>query len=244
MNKLYNGDCLKILPKLHQFDMIFCDIPDNINLKYQSYKDNLSILDYMNWIRQIILTSFLKTDILWLSFNAKWSAHIGYITYNILITSNLKYKPCIQTFTFGQHNKNDFGNNHRPIWRFNTKNAKFYPKQIMEPSWRLLNNDARANPMGRVPGDVFNIPRVTGNSKQRKKWIPTQLNLLLLEKIIKFSTKTNDTILDLCAGSGSMLQACKNTNRNCDLIEIDKYYCEQIAKEHNLQQINLDLWSD
>lgn len=236
MNRLYEGDCLSILPKLSKYDCIFVDIPDNIQLKYNSYNDNLSEDDYIFWISKIIKESLLHTDIFWISFNAKWTAQLGYIVYQLLINNNeLKYKPCIQSFTFGQYNKYDFCNNYRPLWRINKKDAIFYPSQVLEPSWRLLNNDPRANPKGKVPGDVFNVPRVVGNSKQRKKWMPTQLNTILLEKIIKFSTPLNGLVLDLCAGSGSMYSACNNINRQCDLIEIDKDYCTNIVKEYKIK---------
>lgn len=60
-----------------------------------------------------------------------------------------------QVYTFGQHNKNDLGINHRPLWRLMKTGTKLYPEQIKVESWRQRNGDARGNPDGRVPGDVF-----------------------------------------------------------------------------------------
>lgn len=243
MNRIFCGDCLKELPRLGLFDCIFADIPDNIGLKYKSYKDKKTTTQYLNFITDIIDSVLGHTKKFWLSFNSRWTAEIGHIIYNkIQSNSNLMYKPCIQTFTFGRYNDKDLSNNHRPIWRIYYRDAKFFPDNIREPSWRLLNNDKRANPNGRIPSDVFNIPRVTGNSKQRKRWIPTQLNIELLKKIIKFSVRPNGTILDLCGGSGSMLTAAKEVNRYCDIIEIDRFYCEQIAKEHSLIEVVPNYW--
>lgn len=239
--KLINGDCSKILSTLDIYDCIFVDIPDNIGLKYNSYNDKKNKSDYICWIHNLIQESLKHTEIFWISFNSKWIAEIGSIIYYSL-PIDWKYKACVQIFTFGQHNQNDFCNNHRPIWRISKKDARFYPNNIREKSWRQIHGDKRANPAGRIPGDVFDIPRVTGNSKQRKKWIPTQLNTLLLEKIVKFSTKPDDIVLDLCAGSGSMLTTCKNLVRNCHLIEIDRLYCAKIAQEHNMQEITPGTW--
>ena len=36
--------------------------------------------------------------------------------------------------------------------------------------------------------DVFNFTRVTGNSKQRRTWHPTQLNEGLVERCVKLTT--------------------------------------------------------
>lgn len=242
--KLYNDNCLRILPKLGYYECIFADIPDNIGLKYNSYNDNLPVCDYIQWIDTLIRNALQHTKIFWISFNTKWIVEMGHNLYYLLNSYNdFKLKTCVQTFTFGQHNQRDFCNNHRPLWRISHKDAIFYPNNIREKSWRQIHSDKRANPAGRIPGDVFNIPRVTGNSKQRKKWIPTQLNTLLLEKIISFSTMPGDTVLDLCAGSGSMLTACKKIDRNCHLIEIDRSYCEKIAQDHNLTEIRtIGLW--
>ena len=58
------------------------------------------------------------------------------------------------------------GNNHRPLWRLMHKNtAVLYPDQIRVPSWRQENGDKRADPRGRVPGDVFDFTRVTWELK-------------------------------------------------------------------------------
>ena len=46
----------------------------------------------------------------------------------------------------------------------------------------------------------------------------------LLENIIKHTTHENDILLDCFAGTGSLGQACLNTNRKCVLIERDNDY--------------------
>ena len=121
----------------------------------------------------------------------------------------LEAKPCVQTFTFGQHNHHDLGNNHRPLLRLRWRNAPLYPDAIRVPSWRQENGDKRADPRGRVPGDVFDFTRVTGNSKQRRTWHPTQLNEGLVERCLKLTTPTGGTVLDPFGGTGTTLRVCK-----------------------------------
>ena len=42
LGKLYHGDCLEIMPMLEPVDLVLTDIPFNVKLKYESYKDNLT----------------------------------------------------------------------------------------------------------------------------------------------------------------------------------------------------------
>ncbi|KKN46348.1 hypothetical protein LCGC14_0673760 [marine sediment metagenome] len=229
------GDCLDILPGLPKFDCIFADPPDNIGLSYNNYDDNLSDPEYLRLFETWINCFINSADIIWLSFNAKWTISVG----NILSQyQQFEVKPCVQTFTFGQHNNHDLGNNHRPLWRLRRltyPRVKIYPNQVRIESERQRLGDKRANPDGRVPGDVFDFPRVTGNSLQRRKWHPTQLHEGLVEKCIRLSTPEDGTVCDPFAGTGTTLRVCKRINRECTLVDVDPYYCRQIAKEHKIK---------
>jgi DNA modification methylase len=103
------------------------------------------------------------------------------------------------------------------------------------PSWRQENGDKRADPRGRVPGDVFDFTRVTGNSKQRRAWHPTQLNEGLVDRCIKLTTPPGDPVLDPFAGTGTTLRVCKALGNPCTLIELDPGYCKRIAAENGLE---------
>jgi DNA modification methylase len=50
----------------------------------------------------------------------------------------------------------------------------------------------------------------------------------LVERAIKNSSKTNNTVLDLFGGAGSTLIACEKTNRICYMMEIDPHYIDII----------------
>lgn len=234
MHQLICKENLEFLHEAHEqglrWDVVFADPPDNISLGYDECQDNISDLAYhdqcRNWIRALLRV----TDNLWWSFNARHTAMMGSIIYHM---DGIECKPCVQTFTFGQHNKYDFGNNHRPLWRISNKGkCQRYPEQVKVPSWRELNGDKRAKPGGRTPGDVFDFPRVTGNSKQRRSYHPTQLHEDLVERCIKFSTKEGDTVLDPFGGTGTTLRVCKRINRKCTLVEMSTYYCTKIRDEH------------
>ena len=66
--------------------------------------------------------------------------------------------------------------------------------------------------------------------KVRKRQIPTQKPIPLIEKLIKMSSNENDLILDPFLGSGTTAVAAKKLKRNFIGIEINPEYCK-IAKE-------------
>ena len=238
--QLYNGDCLDVLETLERVETIMADPPDGIGLGYNSYNDKTTLDEYVTLLRRWLNAFILKARTVWFSYNSKWTFEVGKIVTEIvgLRAGDVEAKPCVQTFTFGQHNHHDLGNNHRPLLRLRWRNAPLYPDAIRVPSWRQENGDKRADPRGRVPGDVFDFTRVTGNSKQRRTWHPTQLNEGLVERCLKLTTPPDGTVLDPFGGTGTTLRVCKRFNLPCTLIELDREYCQKIAAENGLSSIN------
>jgi site-specific DNA-methyltransferase (adenine-specific) len=244
-HQLINTDCLDYLKdRIPKWTTIFADPPDNIGLGYSSYKDKHPDQVYVELLRKWLNTFILRARTVWFSYNSKWTFDVGVIVKEILgiRCTEVEAKHCIQTFTFGQHNHHDLGNNHRPLLRLRWYDAPLFPDAIRVPSWRQENGDKRADPRGRVPGDVFDFTRVTGNSKQRRTWHPTQLNEGLVERCIKFTTPPGDPVLDPFGGTGTTLRVCKALGNPCTLLEIDRGYCEKIAEENGLKR-NKEDWS-
>lgn len=238
-HRIINDDCLGWLRHEQEYyTCILADPPDNIGLNYGegAAADRRATDEYVSWLGTCLDLFIHRASIVWVSYNAKWQFHIGKIVLRLLQKYHChRAKSCIQVFTFGQHNQHDLGNCFRPLLRFKHDDAPLYPDQIRVPSRRQERGDKRADPRGRVPNDVFDFPRVTGNSKQRRSWCPTQLHEGLVERCIKLSTKEGDTVLDPFAGTGTTLRVCKRINRNCILIEQNPEYCNHIAREHELE---------
>jgi len=242
-HQLCLGDCLGWLPQLttdRPFDTLFADPPDNIGLGYGEYRDNLPEADYLD-LMGVWLKLFLRSaKTVWMSFNAKWTIPMGAIAAEL---KDVEIKPCVQTFTFGQNRRTDLVNAHRPLWRFRKPDAPLYPERIKVPSWRQQHGDRRAAEGGKVPGDVFDFPRVTGNSRQRRSWHPTQLNEGLVERCLKLTTPLGGRICDPFAGTGTTLRVAKETDFLCTLIEVDSTYCAHIAAEHEMELRESGDWS-
>jgi len=233
MKMIINANCLEWLEKTDRdFQMIFADPPDSINLKYKGFEDKIKPDDYERMLNSILINGSKKADVIWLSLNPKYTAMAGHVTYNFLkLNPDFEFKPCVQTFTFGNYNRRDLTNCHRLLWRYKKRVASLYPDAIRVPSWRQLHGDKRANPEGRIPGDVFNFPRVTGNSKQRRKFSPTQLHEGLYERCIKLCSKPGDTVVDLFAGSGTLGRVADACKVDAIMVEYSKETCDNILAD-------------
>jgi len=244
--ELHCDECVRWLltKNTRRWDTIFADSPDNLGLEYGAYKDRLPEHEYV-----ALLATWLKLFVehsrcVWFSYNAKWTFQIGRIVTNLeeWYGKAIEAKPCVQVFTFGQYCQTDLSNNHRPLLRIRWNDAPLYPDAIRIPSWRQEHGDKRADSRGRVPGDVFDFTRVTGNSKQRRPYHPTQLNEGLVERCIKLTTSQGEHVLDPFAGTGTTLRVCRQIDRACTLIEVDPFYCQKIAEEHGLQATGENMW--
>lgn len=231
--QVIQGNCLEILPNLPKAKCLFADPPDNLGLSYDSYKDKISKEEYKKFLLDCFNLFLTKADIVWISFYYRWLGVMGQIVEENL-PDDWNFKPAVQIFTFGNYNSHDLTNCYRPIWRFNHKNAIIYPENVMVESARQKLGDKRASPTGRVISDVFDVPRVVGNSKERRKWTPTQLGEKLVEQCILFSTKEGDSVIESFGGSGVCMRVCKRIDRKCTTIELSANYCKEIKKDNLL----------
>ncbi|MBM3749122.1 MAG: site-specific DNA-methyltransferase [Acidobacteria bacterium] len=73
----------------------------------------------------------------------------------------------------------------------------------------------------RDQGDVWFVKKPLVNDIH-----PTMKPVELIERAIRNSSKSRDTVLDPFAGSGSTLIACEKTGRRARLIELEPKYCD------------------
>lgn len=234
MNRLICGDVLDVLrTEDSHYTCLIADPPDNIGLEYDGYNDNRNYSDYEEWFDDLVTVAASYADVSWISFNARHIFMVGEIIdrahYHFPEHS---FRLFIQTFTFGQNRQTDCGNGYRPLLRIMRPGAKLYPDAIRVPSQRQLSGDKRADPRGRVPLDIWDFPRVTGNCKERRSWHPTQLREAMIQRIVDFSTLPGERVCDAFSGTGTVLRAIKD--RSVTSIELSREYCDRIAAEHGL----------
>jgi site-specific DNA-methyltransferase (adenine-specific) len=124
-------------------------------------------------------------------------------------------------YRFGTHQKRKFGRNHQQLFHFvaDPRRATFNADDIREPSDRQAKyQDKRADPRGRVPGDVWDVPRVCGTFRERAGYC-CQTPLAVLNRISKAATNAGDLVLDPFAGTGTALVAARQLGRRYQGIE-------------------------
>jgi hypothetical protein len=233
---LHHGDYRDVLPELGKFKMVFADPPDNIGLKYDGFEDKIE--HYGSFITNLVCHLVDHAEISWLSFNAKWYPEVCAAISETGITKEFDCRFFVQTFTFGNNQRKDFTNGFRPLLRITKPGTKTYPKKVRVPSWRQENGDPRAAKGGKMPDDVWDFPRVTGNSSQRREWSPTQLHEGLYKRAIDFSCRKGAKVCDLFAGSGTMARVAGETH-DVHLIELSDPTAQHIYEEHECERLLL-----
>lgn len=206
---IITGDCIEILGKTEgKFDLIVADPPYNQGVDYGEGPgaDSMEPWDYHEWCEEWIECSVARltsTGTFWIITpwrHAEMFTRLGQceglILRNIIIWHE----------TFGQYAQNNFGSCHRQLLYFTNHRTDFTfnAGAIRIKSKRQRAGDKRANPDGKIPGNVWEIPRLTGNSKERIKEVPTQLPRALVRPIVNACSNPRDWVLDPFCGSGTI----------------------------------------
>ncbi len=77
----------------------------------------------------------------------------------------------------------------------------------------------------RDQGDIWFIKRPASSQEH-----PTMKPVELVERALRNSSKTRDTILDPFGGSGTTLIACEKSGRQARLIELESKYCDVVVR--------------
>lgn len=88
--------------------------------------------------------------------------------------------------------------------------------------------------IGKIPEDVWRIPVVKGNSRERLGY-PTQKPEALLERIIKASSNEGDIVLDAFAGCGTTIAVASRLNRQYIGIDVSPTACRLIANRVGIE---------
>lgn len=232
MIKIYQAEALEWLRNCKDgYGMIFMDPPDNVGLPYNGVKDKRS--DYYDWLEHLILKSMFVAPIVWVSYYFKHDLKIKAMLNWIIDTLKPSWeaRTFIWRYTFGQYRETDCASGYRPILRLSRPGVKWEVNGIRVPSARMEMGDSRA--VGpRVPDDVWEFPRIVGNSSERRAWHPTQHPEALLERIVKMSGAQE--VLELFSGSGTMIRVCKRLGVNLDTVELSEAYVNKLKEEHQL----------
>lgn len=231
-NTLACVDCRAGLRDLaaNSVDMTFADPPYGIGHKYDQFVDMLRGDEYIDWYSEWLRECVRVTrrgGAIWLM------AHTDYVA-DVRNLAVKEWGLCLRNwviwrYSFGQNQREKFTPSwvsllylQRPggEWTWNSD-------AIRIPSARLtVYADKRANPLGKVPDDVWDdIPRLCGTHRERTGH-PCQLPEALVERAVLACTDPGDLVLDPFAGSGTTLVVAKKHRRRYIGFELSQAYCD------------------
>ncbi len=197
--------------------LIFTDPPHNIGINYGSHhNDNMPDDVFVEWCfkwMQLCCECLTDDGSMWVMINDEYAAQFA----TQLRRCGLVMRSWIKWYeTFGVNCSNNFNRTSRHIFYFVMDPAAFIfnETEVLRPSDRQIKyNDSRAQGSGKILDDVWQIPRLTGTSKERIPDFPTQLPVELVDRIVRVASEPGDLIVDPFNGSGTTGVCAIQNNR-------------------------------
>ena len=232
------GDCLETLSKIpsESIQLVVCDPPYNINVAV--WDDMEHYVDWAGkWIREVerVLApsgNFVIFGGLQYQGEAGSGDLLSLISWMRQHSQMLLANLIIWNYPNGMGAQRFFANRHEEIAWF-AKTPKYYfdldavRKKLDPLTLEIYKRDKRLNrenlDKGINPTNVWKIPRLNGNSKERVGH-PTQKPKALIERIIRSMSYPESTVLDFFAGSGVTSRVAIEERRHSISADADKEF--------------------
>lgn len=250
---VYCGSCLDLLKTIpdRSIQLIVTSPPYNIGKEYEK---KLRLQDYLDQqakvIKECVRALSDKGSICWQVGNYVDNGSIiplDTVLYPIFKDLGLKMRNrIIWRFEHGLHCTRRFSGRYETIIWF-TRNEKDYvfnldPVRIPQkyPAKKFFKGPKAGqyscNPLGKNPGDVWNVPNVKNNHIEKTEH-PCQFPVELIERLALSMSNEDDWVLDPFLGTGTSVIAALRHNRRGVGAETYKPYID-IAKDRIQRQIN------
>jgi adenine-specific DNA-methyltransferase len=223
----------------HSVDLTITSPPYNIG---KEYEQALPLPEYLEWCARWLNEIYRVTKpngAFWLNlgyFEVESKGRAVPIAYLLWDKSPFYlWQEIIWQYGAGVHRKKAFSpRNEKWLWYVkNPQSYTFNLDAVRDPDVKYplqkKNGKLKCNPLGKNPGDVWMIPKVTSGTNRASKERtphPAQFPLAVIERIILACSNPRDLILDPFAGSGSTLVAATNLERHSVGFEIRQDYVE------------------
>lgn len=249
---LYQGDCLDFLQTCPNkiFQLIVTSPPYNVGKEYEK---RLKLENYLKQQKEVIneCVRTLKNDgsICWQVGNYVNDGYIiplDTLLYPIFAECGLKMRNrIIWRFEHGLHCSRRFSGRYETIiWFTKSDNYVFNLDSIRIPQkypGKKYFKGPKAgqyscNPLGKNPGDVWDIPNVKSNHVEKTDH-PCQFPVGLIERLVLSMTNEGDWVFDPFLGTGtSIIAAIKNMRKGAGAEILPKYV--KIAEDRIIQELN------
>jgi site-specific DNA-methyltransferase (adenine-specific) len=242
------GDCLQTLRKIpdQSVQLVVCDPPYNINVA--AWDDLEHYVDWAGkWLREVerVLSpsgNFVLFGGLQYQNEAGSGDLLSLMGWMRANSSMLLANLIIWNYPNGMGAQRFFANRHEEIaWFAKTPKYFFDLDAVRKPldpqTLEVYKRDKRLNAesleKGINPTNVWKIPRLNGNSKERVGH-PTQKPKELIERIVRSLSFPGSTVLDFFAGSGVTSRVAIETRRHSISSDLDEsfltYFRRQLAQ--------------
>jgi adenine-specific DNA-methyltransferase len=249
-NVLFNGDCLRLIRRIpdNSVDLTITSPPYCIGKEYEVSR---SVQDFVA-AHKIVLPEIVRItrdggSICWqVGYHVKKNAAypLDYPVFEILseINAVTLRNRLIWTFGFGMHQTSRFSGRHETILWFTKGSEYFFDLDSVRtpqkyPGKRSYKGPRKGqwtcNPMGKNPGDVWEIPNVKAAHVEKVEH-PCQFPVALAERLVRALCPPNGIVLDPYMGSASTGVAAIITGRRFFGAEINRRY-QSIAYERLLK---------
>lgn len=246
---IIQNDCLEELRWIDDasIDVVISSPPYNLNIKYNTYKDNLEYQEYLNWLLTISkeIRRVLKNDgsfflnvgstclrpLLGPEIGLKLLETPFYIQNAIIWAKSISIGDTSHGH-FKPVNSDRFLNHlYEHIFHFTKNNEVKVDRLAVGTPYthksninRWKHGDKEGKPDCRCRGNIWYLPYKTVTSA---KLHPAGFPVELPENCIKLhGIKDNMTVLDPFLGAGTTLIACQNLGVKGIGIEMDEEYCK------------------
>ncbi|MGH6836178.1 MAG: DNA-methyltransferase [Methylocella sp.] len=246
------ADCLELLKRVPDgsIQLVVCDPPYNINVA--AWDDVANYLDWAGqWIAEVerVLAStgnFVIFGGLQYQGESGSGDLLSLIYWMRRQSRMLLTNLIVWNYPNGMSAQRFFANRHEEIVWFG-KTSKYYfdldtvRTKLDARTLETYKRDKRLNhdnlEKGINPTNVWKIPRLNGNSKERVGH-PTQKPKALIERIIRSMSYPGSTVLDFFAGSGVTTRVAIEQGRNSISSDIDEKFTGYLAA--HLDQMSRD----
>jgi len=253
---LHHGSCLDLLNDIpdKSIQLIVTSPPYNIGKEYEKrIKIDAYIHQQAEVIRECVRVLSDKGSICWQVGNYVNNGSIiplDTILYPIFSDLGLLMRNrIVWQFEHGLHCTKRFSGRYETIIWF-TKNTKDYifnldPVRVPQkyPGKKYFKGpkagEYSCNPLGKNPGDVWDIPNVKNNHIEKTEH-PCQFPVGLIERLVLSMTNEDDWVFDPFVGTGTSIVAAIRNNRRGAGAEIEKKYIK-IALNRIKKTINGEL---
>lgn len=225
--KVLVGDSLEIMPTINRkFDLAIVDPPYGITTEKWDLTNKHELLAFTRrWLNELL--KLLKpSSRIYIFWSREYMFDLKPLLDEINETYPLNFGGMLVWYFRNVQSQPDSRKRYKLGWEpifyyygLDAPNLHFDDSEISGESW-----DGK----GEIQSDVWTFSIPQSNYEKDKRIHPTQKPLELYKRIIETATKTNESIIDIFAGSGTTGHAAMLTGRDFVLIEQNIDYVAKI----------------